>query len=159
MKKQTFSPLNLCTFSGKMFRDAEMSYSPSGLAVTKFTIPMNYWDGKAKQTMWIECVAFGEYAEFLAEPKQNLRPGTIVAVSGEIQVRPYLTKSNSPEPRVNISLVLSECHALYVEKPYLDTSGDEDYDKHDDVQALNEGRKKKFFEDKSKKDVIEDRPF
>jgi single-strand DNA-binding protein len=52
-------------FVGNLGRDPEMTYSPNGLAVTKFSVAV--WQGKGKESMWLNCTAFGELAEEAAE--------------------------------------------------------------------------------------------
>jgi len=83
--------LNKCLIIGNLGRDPEMRYTPSGTAVTQFSVAVNRnsrdesgeWK---KETEWFRVVLFRENAERAAE---WLRKGTKVFVEGRIQTRQY----------------------------------------------------------------------
>jgi single-strand DNA-binding protein len=52
---------NHIAFVGNLGRDPEMTYSPKGLAVAKFSVAV--WQGKEKESMWLNCTCFGDLAE------------------------------------------------------------------------------------------------
>src|SRR3972149_2758925 len=76
---------------GNLGRDPEMRYTPSGTAVTQFSVAVNRntrdeageWK---KETEWFRVVLFREQAERAAE---WLRKGAKVYVEGRIQTRQY----------------------------------------------------------------------
>ena len=83
--------LNKCLIIGNLGRDPEMRYTPSGTAVTQFSVAVNRnskdeageWK---KETEWFRVVLFRENAERAAE---WLRKGTKVFIEGRIQTRQY----------------------------------------------------------------------
>jgi len=83
--------LNKCMIIGNLGRDPEMRYTPSGTAVTQFSVAVNRntrdeageWK---KETEWFRIVLFREQAERAAE---WLRKGAKVYVEGRIQTRQY----------------------------------------------------------------------
>jgi single-strand DNA-binding protein len=83
--------LNKCMIIGNLGRDPEMRYTPSGQAVTQFTVAVNrnYKDQQGErqeETEWFRVVAWGQQAEFAAE---YLRKGAKVYVEGRIQTRQW----------------------------------------------------------------------
>ena len=83
--------LNKCMIIGNLGRDPEMRYTPSGQAVTQFTVAVNrnYKDAQGErqeETEWFRVVAWGQQAEFAAE---YLRKGGKVYVEGRIQTRQW----------------------------------------------------------------------
>ena len=83
--------LNKCLIIGNLGRDPEMRYTPSGAAVTQFSVAVNRntkdeageWK---KETEWFRVVLFRDQAERAAE---WLRKGSKVFVEGRIQTRQY----------------------------------------------------------------------
>ena len=83
--------LNKCMIIGNLGRDPEMRYTPSGQAVTQFTVATNrnYRDQNQewqKETEWFRVVVWGQQAERAAE---NLRKGHKVYIEGRIQTRQW----------------------------------------------------------------------
>jgi single-strand DNA-binding protein len=83
--------LNKCMIIGNLGRDPEMRYTPSGQAVTQFTVAVNrnYKDQQGErqeETEWFRVVAWGQQAEFAAE---YLRKGGKVYVEGRLQTRQW----------------------------------------------------------------------
>jgi single-strand DNA-binding protein len=83
--------LNKCMIIGNLGRDPEMRYTPSGQAVTQFTVAVNrnYKDQQGErqeETEWFRIVAWGQQAEFAAE---YLRKGAKVYIEGRLQTRQW----------------------------------------------------------------------
>ncbi len=83
--------LNKCMIIGNLGRDPEMRYTPSGQAVTQFTVAVNrnYKDAQGErqeETEWFRIVAWGQQAEFAAE---YLRKGAKVYIEGRLQTRQW----------------------------------------------------------------------
>jgi len=83
--------LNKCMIIGNLGRDPEMRYTPSGQAVTQFTVAVNrnYKDAQGErqeETEWFRIVAWGQQAEFAAE---YLRKGGKVYIEGRLQTRQW----------------------------------------------------------------------
>ena len=86
---------NKAMFIGNLGRDPEMRYTPSGQAVTQFTVAVNRnykdregaWQG---ETEWFRVVAWGPFAERTAE---YLRKGRKVYDEGHLQTRQWEDQS------------------------------------------------------------------
>lgn len=73
--------LNVCTFSGRLGRDAEQKQLSSGTSVMDFSIAVDTGFGDKKRSFWIKCSMFGDRATKLAT---YLTKGQLVGVSGEL---------------------------------------------------------------------------
>jgi single-strand DNA-binding protein len=73
--------------TGNLGRDPEMSYVPSGAAVTKFSLAV--YQGKDKPTWWINVTCWNDLAERVNE---KLQKGQEVLVQGRLQMREYEDK-------------------------------------------------------------------
>ncbi|MBP1706226.1 MAG: single-strand binding protein [Chloroflexi bacterium] len=83
--------LNKVMIIGNLGRDPEMRYTPSGQAVTQFTVAVNRnykgQDGNwQEETEWFRVVTWGPLAERTAE---YLRKGRKVYVEGRLQTRQW----------------------------------------------------------------------
>jgi single-strand DNA-binding protein len=83
--------LNKVMIIGRLGRDPEMRYTPSGRPVTTFTIATsrtwNTSDGERRtETEWFNIVAWGSLAEIC---KQYLTKGQQVYVEGRMQTRQW----------------------------------------------------------------------
>ncbi len=83
--------LNKAMIIGNLGRDPEMRYTPSGQAVTQFTVAVNRnWkdpNGEWKEeTEWFRVVVWGQQAERAAE---HLRKGNKVYIEGRLQTRQW----------------------------------------------------------------------
>lgn len=83
--------LNKAMIIGNLGRDPEMRYTPSGQAVTQFTVAVNRnYKGQngewQEETEWFRVVVWGQQAERAAE---YLRKGNKVYVEGRLQTRQW----------------------------------------------------------------------
>src|SRR4051812_43320916 len=83
--------LNKAMIIGNLGRDPEMRYTPSGQAVTQFTVAVNrnFKDHEGnwqEETEWFRVVAWGPTGERAAE---HLRKGNKVYVEGRMQTRQW----------------------------------------------------------------------
>jgi single-strand DNA-binding protein len=104
--------LNKCMIIGNLGRDPEMRYTPSGQAVTQFTVATNrnYRDQNQewqKETEWFRVVVWGQQAERAAE---NLRKGNKVYVEGRIQTRQW--EDQTGQKRYTTELVANQVTSL-----------------------------------------------
>jgi single-strand DNA-binding protein len=89
--------LNKCMIIGNLGRDPEMRYTPSGQAVTQFSVatnrnyrdPQGEWQSEAE---WFRVVVWGDQGERVAE---YLRKGHKVYVEGRIQTRQWEDQSGN----------------------------------------------------------------
>ena len=94
--------LNVCTFTGRLGRDAESKYLPTGTAVLEFSIAVDTGFGDKKRSFWLKCAMFGDRGPKLA---QYLTKGQQVAVSGEFDPRPYQAKDGAE--KISLELRIS----------------------------------------------------
>jgi single-strand DNA-binding protein len=104
--------LNKCMIIGNLGRDPEMRYTPSGQAVTQFTVATNrnYRDAQGEwqsETEWFRVVVWGQQAERTAE---RLRKGHKVYVEGRLQTRQWEDQSGSK--RYTTELIASRVQSL-----------------------------------------------
>lgn len=106
--------LNKVMIIGRLGRDPEMRYTPSGRPVTTFTVATsrtwNTSDGERRvETEWFNIVAWGNLAEIC---KQYLNKGQQVYVEGRLQSRTWDdaegNKHTSVEIVANEMIMLSE---------------------------------------------------
>ncbi len=89
------SNLNKAMLIGRLTKDPEMRYTPSGTAVTNFSIATNRWstgpEGERKEfTDYHNIVAYNAGKRNLAEiVAQYTRKGALVFVEGRIQTRSW----------------------------------------------------------------------
>ena len=88
--------LNTITIMGRMTRDPELKTTPSGAAVTSFTLAVER-DFKDKETGekapdFIDCVAWRGTAEFVA---RYFSKGRMAVASGRLQLRDYTDKDGN----------------------------------------------------------------
>jgi len=86
--------LNDCKFIGRLGRDPEIRYMPSGEAMANFTIACDSsFKGKdgavQERTEWVRIVVFGKRAEVAGE---YLKKGSEIYVSGRFQTRKWQNK-------------------------------------------------------------------
>ena len=100
--------LNKVQIIGNLGRDPEMRYTPSGSAVTNFTVAVNRprrgQDGNTiDETEWFRVVLWEKLAETANE---YLRKGNSVYVEGRLQSRKYTDKEGVE--RTSIEVVAHE---------------------------------------------------
>ncbi len=87
--------LNRVILIGRLTRDPELRYTPSGVAVASFTLavdrPFTNQQGQ-RETDFIRIVVWRKLAEVCAN---NLGKGRMVAVDGRLQVRSYEAQDGS----------------------------------------------------------------
>lgn len=86
--------LNRCEFIGRLGRDVEIRYSPSGDAVASFSLAVG-WKTKDKEGVeWVSIVAFGKLAEICGE---YLSKGKQVYIAGRFNTQKYQDKETGQD--------------------------------------------------------------
>jgi single-strand DNA-binding protein len=99
--------VNVITVSGNLGRDPEVSYTPAGMAVCKFSVAVN--DRKKDggdwkdATTWLRVTVFGKTAE---NAGQYLAKGKGVIVTGKLEVDTY--KDKAGQERTSVGIVASD---------------------------------------------------
>ena len=108
--------LNKVMIIGRLGRDPEMRYTPSGRPVTTFSVATSRsWNtsegGRRTETEWFNVVAWSTLAEIC---KQHLSKGRLVYIEGRLQTRqwddPEGAKHSSTEIVANEMIMLDERH-------------------------------------------------
>ncbi|PWW37348.1 MULTISPECIES: single-stranded DNA-binding protein [Paenibacillus] len=97
--------LNRSVLIGRLTRDPELRYSPTGVAVTQFTLAVDRpftSQGGEREADFIPIVVWRQQAEACAN---YLRKGRLCAVEGRIQVRNY---ENNAGTRVYVTEVIAD---------------------------------------------------
>ncbi len=100
--------LNKAMIIGNLGRDPEMRYTPSGQAVTQFTVAVNRnFKGQngewQEETEWFRVVVWGQQAERAAE---HLRKGNKVYIEGRLQTRQW--EDQTGQKRYTTELVANQ---------------------------------------------------
>lgn len=86
--------LNRCEFIGRLGRDVEIRYSPSGDAVASFSLAVG-WKTKDKEGVeWVSIVAFGKLAGICGE---YLSKGKQVYIAGRFNTQKYQDKETGQD--------------------------------------------------------------
>lgn len=118
--------LNKVMIIGNLGRDPEMRYTPSGQAVTQFTVAVNrnYKNAQEEwqeETEWFRIVVWGQQAERAAN---NLRKGGKVYIEGRLQTRQW--EGQDGQKRYTTELVANTVTNL--ERRSRDEAGDPGFD-------------------------------
>lgn len=135
--------LNKVILMGRMTAQPELKTTPSGVAVTSFSIAVDR-PGKEKVTDFINIVAWRSSAEFIC---RYFGKGDPITVEGRIQVRNYTTQEGQKRNVVEVvadqvGFVLSstkkegsQSEMKQQEKPSIEASADEfiDFSNEEDL--------------------------
>jgi single-strand DNA-binding protein len=124
--------LNKVMIIGRVGRDPEMRYTPSGRPVTTFSIATNRtWNtadgGRRTETEWFNVVAWSNLAEIC---KQHLSKDRLVYVEGRLQTRhwedPEGNKHTAIEIVANEMIMLDERReGIQTGEPFDESNDDE----------------------------------
>lgn len=89
------------TLVGYLGKDPEMSYTPSGVAVTKFSLPVSHKDGDKEITTWYNCACWRKLAEVVNEHGHK---GMQALIIGDLKPRPYTTKDGKAGLSLDITV-------------------------------------------------------
>lgn len=94
--------MNVVALIGRMVADPELRYTPSGVAVTSFTIAVDRRfknESGEKQTDFFDVVAWRQSAEFASN---YLTKGRLVAVQGRLQQRSWVQQDGQKRSKVEV---------------------------------------------------------
>lgn len=114
--------LNRSILIGRLTKDPDLRYSPTGVAVCNFTLavdrPFGGGEGKEKEADFIPIVVWRQSAENCAN---YLRKGRLCAVEGRIQTRNY---ENNEGRRVYVTEVVAD-NVRFLERSEQRSNGNE----------------------------------
>jgi|SRR5690606_35661604 single-strand DNA-binding protein len=85
LKKEVANVINRVVLVGRLTKDPELRYTPSGIPVTRFTVAVNRTftnQQGEREADFIGCVAWRKQAENLAN---FMRKGSLIGIDGRIQ--------------------------------------------------------------------------
>jgi len=105
--------MNRVILIGRLTKDPELRYTPSGVAVAKFTLAVDRPFVKSngeREADFIPIIVWRQLAESCAN---HLRQGSLAAVEGRIQVRHY---DNNEGRRVYVTEVVAD-YVRFLSRP------------------------------------------
>ena len=130
--------LNQCNFIGRLGKDVELRYMPSGKAVANFSLACgdDYKDKetgqKVEQTNWIKVSMFGRPAEVIAE---YCKKGSRLFVTGKQVTRKWQDKDGND--RYSTEIIASEFQMLDTRS--VSDSGQSDTQRQEAVAGETQG--------------------
>ena len=91
--------LNIVAIQGRLTADPELKHTPSGVAVTSFTLAVDRYAKEERKTDWVDVVAWRQTAEFICK---YFTKGQMIAVTGSIQTRNWEDKQGNKRKAVEI---------------------------------------------------------
>ena len=86
---------------GNVGKDPEMSYTPQGAALTKFSLAVTKKQGDKEVTTWYNCVAWRTLAETL---NSHVKKGQQLFVQGDLSPREYTTRDNQQRTSLDVTV-------------------------------------------------------
>ncbi|HAH87252.1 MAG: single-stranded DNA-binding protein [Armatimonadota bacterium] len=111
--------LNRVVLIGRLANDPELKYTPSGIAVSTFTLAVNRMPNAQgeREADFIPIVAWRQQAEFAAN---YLTKGRLVAVDGKLQIRSWVAQDGTR--RKNAEVIADNLRSLDRPKEHTDAS-------------------------------------
>ncbi|SVA28005.1 uncharacterized protein METZ01_LOCUS80859 [marine metagenome] len=92
--------MNKLIISGRLTRDAEVRFIPSGTPVMSFSVANNTGFGDNQKTHYFDCSMFGKRAE--GKLKDYMVKGQQVVVEGEVSLNQYQKKDGTGGASLNV---------------------------------------------------------
>lgn len=113
--------MNKVIMLGRLTKDPELRYSPSKVAVTRFTIAVDrryQKQGEERQTDFFNCVSFRSTAEFI---ERYFVKGQKIALCGSLQSRKY---DDDGKTRIAVDICVDEVDFADSKQNYHDSQDD-----------------------------------
>ena len=91
--------LNKVLLAGRLTKDPELRYIPSGTAVCDMRIAADHGWGDRKETLFINVTAWGKTAEFCNE---YMRKGKAIFIEGRLKLDTWQDKEGNNRERIHI---------------------------------------------------------
>jgi len=101
LKEELAMSMAQLSLIGNLGRDPEMSYTPDGTAVTKFSVAVTRKTKDKESTTWFNCVAFRKQAETI---NSYVRKGQQVYIQGEFVPREYTDRNGAPRMALDVQV-------------------------------------------------------
>ena len=96
---------NVFISNGTIGRDPEVTQTPNGLTILKFSVAVNHKSGNEDHTDWYNIASFGRQAETLMTLRDggSLTKGARVDVIGRLTHRPYKGRDGSDKMSIDVN--------------------------------------------------------
>ncbi len=149
-----FPKLNSLIVSGRLTRDGELRYTPSGAAVLRCNIAIDdgYWDKQANQ--WVDRAVFmdiniwGPQAERL---NNTLKKGSPVLVEGRLQQHSYTTQDGQNRR-------ITDIHVTKIQSLETNKTDGNSYDDNNYNQQSNSGQQNNYNQNNNERSQQTSRP-
>jgi single-strand DNA-binding protein len=133
------------TIVGNVGRDAEIKYTPQGIAVVKFSVAVNKTigkkgDTKRQTTTWFNVTLWRERAEALVS---YIKSGMLLLVTGEVSVSPYIDKDGKPAASLELNAADVK---LLTSKQEMERRANGEYDEPETEASTTGGRTEEDFD-------------
>ena len=92
--------VNLCILAGRLTRNPELKYTPSGKAVCEFSIAVNRY-GKDDEADFFDCVAWEKKAEAIS---QHFTKGKPIFIEGSARMERWETKEGQKRSKIKFNV-------------------------------------------------------
>lgn len=89
------------TLVGNLGKDPDMSYTPDGVPVTKFSVAVNRKQAGKDTTTWYNCTAWRKLAEVI---NQYAKKGQMVFVQGDLAPREYTGRDTQGHVSLDVAV-------------------------------------------------------
>ena len=91
--------MNSWSFIGRIGRDGEVRFIPSGDAVLSFPVAVDSGYGQKKKTSWARVTVWGKRGESLAE---YIIKGNQIGITGEVTLNEFTTKDGVKQQNLDV---------------------------------------------------------
>ncbi len=91
--------MNSWNFTGNLGKDPELSATPKGTSMLRFSVAVTSGWGENKKTTWVNCVKFGKGCDSLAD---MLAKGSRVAITGEVTLEEWEAKDGTQQKTLKV---------------------------------------------------------
>lgn len=152
--------LNRVILIGRLTKDPELRYTPSGVAVAQFTLaidrPFTNSQSKERETDFLNIITWNKLAETCAN---YLKKGRLTAIEGRIQTRNY---DNNEGKKVYVTEVVAD-NVRFLESMGSASQGREDLTNQDLTTQKNnrsnntkQSQQDPFYDDSKPVDISDD---
>ena len=127
--------INRVILVGRLTRDCELRYSPSGLQINKFSIACNRRRKQGEEWVdevsYFDCTLFGKFAESL---ERYLVKGKQIGIDGELRQNRW---EQNGQTRSKVEVIVSNLQLLGNSMPTRNENASEQYPSHDPARSSN----------------------
>lgn len=113
--------MNSVNIIGRIGRDPETKFTPSGKGMTKFSIAVDTGFGDKKATSWFDAIAWEKTSEFV---EKYFKKGSKIAISGRLNQETWTDKEGGKRSKV---VIIAE-RVTFADSKQTREPGDDNFD-------------------------------